>query len=88
MLKVKNMVDKHDLLVQWYTKLSTSNKSAAFHTGSRIYFNFENQLPSKEFHKPISRKFKKHKVLSSFDENIWLNDQAGMQLITKYNKRT
>ena len=45
----------------------------------------ENQKLANELHKPIIRKFKK-KVYSSFKDNIWGVDLAGMQLISKYNK--
>ena len=37
-------------------------------------------------HKPIIRKFKKRKVCSSFRDNIWGDDLADMQSLTKYNK--
>ena len=39
-----------------------------------------------ELHKPIVRKFKKRKVYSSFENNIWGADLADMQLISKHNK--
>ena len=44
-----------------------------------------NQLAN-ELHRPITRKFKKRRVYSSFKENIWDVDLADMQLIRKYNK--
>ena len=40
-----------------------------------------------ELHKPITRKFKRRKVYSSFKDNIWGVDLADMQLISKYNKK-
>ena len=39
-----------------------------------------------ELHKLIIRKFEKRKVYSSFKDNIWGSDLAGMQLISKLNK--
>ena len=36
--------------------------------------------------KPIIRKLKKHKVYSSFRDNIWDADLRDIQLISKYNK--
>ena len=39
-----------------------------------------------ELHKPITRKFKKRKVYSSFRDNIWGLDLADMQSLSKYNK--
>ena len=46
----------------------------------------ENQQLANELHKPITRKFKKRKVYSSFKDNIWGVDLADMQLTSKYNK--
>ena len=37
-------------------------------------------------HKPVIRKFERWKVYSSFRDNIWGVDLAGMQLINKYNE--
>ena len=45
-----------------------------------------NQQLANELHKQIIRKFKKRKVYSSFKDNIWGDDLADMQLISKYNK--
>ena len=39
-----------------------------------------------KLHKPIIRKFNKRKVYSSFKDNIWGLDLAGMQLLSKFNK--
>ena len=38
----------------------------------------ENQQLANELHKPITRKFKKRKVYSSFKDNIWGVDLADM----------
>ena len=46
----------------------------------------ENQQLTNESHKPISQKFKKIKVYSSFKDNIWCVDLADMQFISTYNK--
>ena len=46
----------------------------------------ENLKSANELHKPITRKFKKRKVYSSFKDNIWGVDLADMQLISRYNK--
>ena len=48
--------------------------------------NLSNQQLLDELHKPIIRKFKKGKVYSSFNNNIWGADLADIQLISKYNK--
>ena len=37
-------------------------------------------------YKPITRKFKRHRVYSSFKYNIWGDDLADMQLTTKHNE--
>ena len=39
-----------------------------------------------ELHRQIIRKFTKRKVYSSFRDNIWGVDLAGMQSLSKYNK--
>ena len=46
----------------------------------------QNQQLVDELHKPIIRKFKKRKVYSAFEDNIWAAYLADMQLISKFNK--
>ena len=46
----------------------------------------QNLQLAKELHKSIIRKFKKRKVYSGFEDNIWGADLADMQLISKFNK--
>ena len=46
----------------------------------------QNEPLANELHKPISRKFEKRKVYSTFKDNIWGVDLADMQLLRKYNK--
>ena len=48
----------------------------------------ENQQLTEELHKPIIRKLKKRRVYSSFKDDIWGDDLADMQLISKFNKGT
>ena len=48
--------------------------------------NISNKELSEELHKPIVRKFNKRKVHSPFIDNIWWEDLAYMQLISKFNK--
>ena len=55
-------------------------------SGSGITNKLNYQLTD-ELHKPIIRKFKKRKVLSSFRDNIWGVDLADIQSLSKYNKR-
>ena len=44
-----------------------------------------NQQLSNELHKPILKKFNRRKVYSSFKDNIWGDDLADIQLISKFN---
>ena len=46
----------------------------------------ENQQLANELHKPMTRKFKKRKVYSSFKNNIWGVELVDTQLISKCNK--
>ena len=46
----------------------------------------QNSQLADEIHKPITRKFKKRKVYSTFKDNIWGCDLADMQLVSKHNK--
>ena len=45
-------------------------------------------MSSQLLHKPIIKKFEKHKLYSSSKENIWGADLVDMHLINKYNKRS
>ena len=53
--------------------------------GVNIPLKLKEQL-AEELRKPITRKFEKRKVYSSFRHNIWGADLADMQLISKFNK--
>ena len=55
-------------------------------SASQLASNKENMQLADDLHKPIIRKFKKRKVYSSFRDNIWGFDLAGMQLLSKFNK--
>ena len=48
--------------------------------------SLNNEILAEELHKPIIKNFKRRKVYSSFKDNIWGVELAGMQLISKYNK--
>ena len=54
--------------------------------GSGLPSNKENIQLANELHKPIIKKFNKRKVHSSFKNNIWAVDLAGMQLLSKFIK--
>ena len=47
--------------------------------------NIFNKELSRELHKPTIRKFMRRKVHSSFIDNIWGDDLADMQVISKFN---
>ena len=49
--------------------------------------NISKKEAAEELHKPIIRKFNKRKVHPSFLDNIWGDDLADMQLVSKFNKR-
>ena len=53
--------------------------------GSGI-INKSNYQLTNELHKPVTKKFKKRKVYSSFKGNIWGVDLADVQSLSKYNK--
>ena len=48
--------------------------------------NEPNYQMADKLHKPITKKYKKRKVYSSFRDNIWGADLADMQSLSKYNK--
>ena len=48
--------------------------------------NESNYQLANELHKPIIKKFKKRKVYSSFEDNIWEVDLADMKSPSKFNK--
>ena len=48
--------------------------------------NMPDQQLAEELHKPIIRKFEKRKVYSFFKDNIWGDDLASKQLISKFNE--
>ena len=55
--------------------------------GSSITTNEFNYQVANELHKQVIKKFKKRKVYSSFNDNIWGVDLADMQSLSKFNKR-
>ena len=55
-------------------------------SGSGVAVFEPNCQPANEIHRQIIRKFKRRKVCSSFRDNNWGVDLAGMQSLSKYNK--
>ena len=81
-LKIRNMIDVNADLLQWFIN-SLIKKSSGRDIKNE---NVSNKKLAEELHKPITRKLKKRKVHSSFIDNIWGDDLADMQLISKFNK--
>ena len=56
--------------------------------GSGIKSMQQNEKLAEKLHKPIIRKFRKfsNKVYSTFKFNIWDDDLADMQLMSKFNE--
>ena len=54
--------------------------------GSAVKNFLNNKKLAEELHKPIIKNFKRRKVYSSFQDNIWGVDLADMSLISKFNK--
>ena len=82
LLKIRDMIDVNTDLLQWFIN-SLIKKSSGRDIKTE---NVSNKKLAEELHKPITRKFKKRKVHSSFIGNIWGDDLADMQLISKFNK--
>ena len=82
LLKIRDMIDVNADLLQWFIN-SLIKKSSDRDIKTE---NVSNKKLAEELHKPITRKFKKRKVHSSFIDNIWGDDLADMQLISKFNK--
>ena len=76
---IHNVIDINRNLLQWFTNIF------------EIFFAdtaMQNQRLCNELQKTIIRKYKKRQVYSSSSDNIWDADLSGMQLISRYNKRT
>ena len=54
--------------------------------GTVKHENISNKELTDELHKPIIKKFEKRKVHSPFIDNIWGDDLAGLQSISKINR--
>ena len=45
-----------------------------------------NQQLAEESHKTVIRKFEKHKIYSSFKDNVWVADLADIRLMNKHDR--
>ena len=50
-------------------------------TQTETVITFEDQQLANELHNPLSRKFQKRKVYSSYQSNIWGANLADMQIL-------
>ena len=73
------------MVYKFFDKKSQGSGRPLF-SASQLATNKENIQLADELHKPITRKFKKRKVYSSFRDNIWGADLADMQLLSKFKK--
>ena len=73
------------MVYRFFDKMSQGS-GRPLSSGSQLATNKEHIQLADELHKPITRKFKKRKVYSSFRDNIWDVDLADMQLLSKFNK--
>ena len=53
---------------------------------SRTGIVSEDKQLTNELHRPITRKFKKHNIYSSFRDNIWGTDLVDLQLRSECNR--
>ena len=82
LLKIQNMIDIKKVFLQWSINFLIKKTSGS----SVINENISNKALVKELHKPIIRKFNKRKLNSTFIDDIWGADLAGMQLKSKFDK--
>ena len=78
-----NIYDIKEVLLQWFINFFDKKTAGNGAIKSEI---MSNQELAEEIHKPITRKFEKRKVHSSFIDNIWGTGLADMTLISNYNK--
>ena len=69
-------------ILQWFLIFFKKNYLG---NGAKNKIMPDKQL-SEELHQPITRKFEKWRVYSSFKDHIWVADLANMQLISKFSK--
>ena len=79
---MQNMMDINVDLLQWSIYILIK-KIYCCTNKNEIVLNKE---LAEELHKRIFKKFNKRKVHSCFIDNIWGEDQAVMQLISKFSK--
>ena len=86
-LKIENMMDIKELLLQWFINFLIKISSGSNTSGGVVKSEIKsNQELAEELHKPIVRKFEKREVYSSFKYNIWGAALADTQLRSKFDK--
>ena len=74
---------QRSLAAMVYKFFNERTKRSGIKSGNRFP---ENKQLAEELHKPIIKNFKRRKVYSIFEDNIWGVDLADIQLISKYTK--
>ena len=83
LLNLQNIIDIKEFLLQWFIDFLIKRQLKGRTVKNE---NISNKELAEQLHKPLIKKFKKRKVKSSFIDNIWWADLAGMLLISKFNK--
>ena len=83
LLNLQNIIDIKEVLLQWFIDFLKKRQLKGRTVENE---NISNKKLAEQLHKPLFKKFKKRKVNSSFIDNIWWADLAGMLLISKFNK--
>ena len=83
LLNLQNIIDIKEVLLQWFIDFLKKRQLKGRTVENK---NISNKKSAEQLHKPLFKKFKKRKVNSSFIDNIWWADLAGMLLISKFNK--
>ena len=73
-------------MVSKYFDKKSKNSGVTLANKSGIKSTPQNEQLADELHKPIIKKFKKRKVYSEFNDNIWAADLADMQLMKSNRK--
>ena len=75
------------MIYKFFDKKSTGSRATTLANKSAGNHEIKQNIQfSEELHQPINRNFKKRTVYSKSKENIWGDDLADVQLISKFNK--
>ena len=76
------------MVYKLFDKMSASFSDKTAKGGGTNNTIKQNEQLEEELHKTIIEKFLKRRVYSSIKDNIWSDDLADMQLISKFDKGT